>query len=112
VDLDDDEYMVREGATQELARYSEAARPLLRAALAEGKLSPEAASRVRRLLGRLDGIEPPAEELREARAVQLLEGIATPDARAHLEPLARGQAGSPLTEEAAHALRRLEQRAK
>jgi WD40 repeat protein len=108
--LDDDDFDVRERATADLSKYSEAVCPLLRDTLRGGKLSPEAANRVRQLLVRLDGTETPPERLREARVLQSLEWMATPAARALLADLAKGQPGSPLTEEAAQALVRLGRR--
>jgi hypothetical protein len=108
--LDDDDFTVRERATEELGRYSEAVRAPLREAQRQGKLSAEAAIRVRRLLDRLDGTEPSPDRLRETRAVQALEWMATPAARAQLAELGKGQPGSPLTEEATQALARLARR--
>ena len=105
--LDDDDFAVRESATEELGKYSESVRPVLREAQRWGKLSVEAASRARRLLERLDGTEPSPDRLRETRAVQALEWMATAEARAHLAIVAKGQPGSPLTEEATQALLRM-----
>ena len=109
-ELDHDEFTIREAATDQLEKYSEAIRPLLRESLREGKVSAEAASRMRRLVERLDGLEPPPERLRESRVVQSLEWMATPEARVQLERLATGQPGSPLTVEAVQALARLGKR--
>ncbi len=111
-DLDNDEFTVRERATEELAKYSDSIRPVLREALRGGKLSAEAANRVRQLLERLEGTEPSPEQLRESRLLQCLEWIATPAAKAQLGELAKGQRGSPLTEEAVQALARLGRRAR
>ena len=111
-ELDHDDFAVRERATEELEKYSEALRPLLRKALRERKLSAEAATRVRRLLERLDGTELAPERLREARVLQSLEWMATPAAQTQLALLAKGQPGSPLAEEAAQALARLSRRAR
>jgi hypothetical protein len=108
--LDDDDFAVRESATEELGKYSESVRPVLREAQRGGRLSVEAAGRARRLLERLDGAEPSPDRLRETRVVQALEWMATAEARAHLTVLARGQPGSPLTEEATQALARLARR--
>ena len=107
IQLDDDDFAVRERATEELGRYSESVRATLRAAQRGGKLSPEAASRVRRLLERLDGSETTPDRLRDTRMVQVLEWMATPDARSKLAELAKGEPGSPLTEDANLALARL-----
>jgi WD40 repeat protein len=108
--LDDDDFAVRERATEELGKYSETVRPVLRDAQRGGRLSVEAASRVRRLLERLDGTESSPDRLRETRVVQALEWMTTPEARAHLAEIAKGEPGSWLTEEANQALARLARR--
>jgi hypothetical protein len=54
------------------------------------------------------GIRP--EELREVRAVEVLETIGTPAARSLLKSLAGGGSGARLTDEAGFALERLEKR--
>jgi hypothetical protein len=105
--LDDNEFTVREEATEGLAKFSEAVRPILREAVKQGKLSAEAKNRIRLLLERLDGTSPPPERLRESRVLQALEWLATLDARGHLAELAKGQPASPLTVEASQALARL-----
>jgi WD40 repeat protein len=111
-ELDDDDFAVRERASEQLGRYSELVSPQLRQALRDGKLSAEAANRVRLLLQRVDGSEPSPERLRESRAVQALEWMATREARAHLAELAKGEPGGALTEEAMQALARLGRRAR
>src|SRR5262249_7962917 len=109
-ELDDDDFAVRERASEQLGRFSELVSPQLRQALRDGKLSAEAANRVRLLLQRPDGPEPRRERLGEPRAVQALEWMATRAARAHLAELAKGEPGSALTEEATQALARLDRR--
>jgi len=66
----------------------------------------------RRLQGLLDDItqhqwHPTPEDLRQLRAVEVLERIDTPEARRLLEMLADGAAGARLTREARDAIRRL-----
>ena len=56
-------------------------------------------------------IPPPAGGVvRLRRAVEVLETIATPDARETLAKLAKGDAADPLTQEAREAVRRLARR--
>jgi hypothetical protein len=56
-------------------------------------------------LHRLESIPP--EDLRHIRAVEVLEGLGTPEARNLLEELAKGAADATLTREAKASLRRL-----
>jgi hypothetical protein len=70
----------------------------------------------RRVQGLLDEIrqqqgQPSGEQLRQVRAIEVLERIGTPEARALLESLTRGAAGARLTREAQAAVRRLSARA-
>jgi hypothetical protein len=51
---------------------------------------------------------PLAVDLREARALQVLEWIGSPRAKRLLRRLAAGDAAAPLTEQARLALQRLE----
>jgi hypothetical protein len=108
-DLDHEDFARRERSSQELEQIGEPAAPALRRAL-EGKPSPEARRRLLRLLEGIDRQESP-HWLRAVRALQVLEGIASAEARRVLEGLARGAADAPLTREARAALRRLERRA-
>ena len=71
--------------------------------------SLEAAQRIERMLDRIECRAPPPEKLRELRAVEALESIATPNARAVLRALGRGTPGARLTREARAALQRLNQ---
>jgi hypothetical protein len=50
---------------------------------------------------------PPGDALRSVRALQVLEAIGTPEARAVLERLAQGAAEAVETHDARAALRRL-----
>jgi WD40 repeat protein len=96
-DLDSDEFVVREKASNELAKLGELAVPALRKRL-EGKLSEDMRRRVETLLG---------EALRCPRALEVLEGIGTPEAQRFLAELAEGAPETPLTQEAKASLRRL-----
>ncbi len=50
-----------------------------------------------------------AEQLREARTVEILEWLATPAARKHLEALAAGEASALVTHDARAALKRFKE---
>jgi hypothetical protein len=108
-DLDNDEFAVRDRATQELQRLGEQAAAALDQALKQSP-SPEARRRMERLLGQLRGLPPTAELLRALRAVEVLEHVGTPQARELLETLARGTTEARLTQEAKAALGRLSRR--
>jgi hypothetical protein len=108
-ELDDDDFAVRQKATVELARLGAAAEPALRGAL-EKSASAEVRRRAELLLGKLQGGLPPADRVRELRAVELLEQIGTPEARRVLEGLARPGSDGWLAQEARLALGRLARR--
>ncbi|MBN9517687.1 PQQ-binding-like beta-propeller repeat protein, partial [bacterium] len=108
--LDAPAFADREAATKTLQGLGAAAAPVLRAALRE-TTSPERASRLGRLLAVMDArAVPSGEEVREVRAVAVLERAATADARALLTALAGGLPDARLTREAAAALARLTER--
>src|SRR5262249_40268758 len=109
-DLDDDRFSVREKAVRELAALGDRAVPALRRLLA-GRPSPEARRRAEQLLAKSNGLVTVPEVLRELRAVEVLERIATPDARRLLAGLAAGAADARLTEEAKASVERLDRRA-
>jgi RNA polymerase sigma factor (sigma-70 family) len=107
-DLKSDKAAVRQRAEHELEKYGELAEPALRRVLA----SKPTLDLHRRAEGLLDGIEqqrksPPPTVVREIRAVQVLERVASADARRLLEELSQGAAGARLTKEAKAALERL-----
>jgi hypothetical protein len=106
-DLDSDRFAVRQQAADELARRVDVAEPALRRALA-GKQSLEVRQRLEQLLARLTNLSP--EALRGLRAIEVLEGQATPEAKAFLERLAAGPTEARLTREAKAALERLTRR--
>jgi WD40 repeat protein len=109
--LDDPAFKVREGASEELAKLGDAVAPALKAALAKDP-SAEAKQRLERLLAAFDEPRPTGSRLRETRAVQALEAIATPEARELLEALSSGAPASRLTHDAKAALARIDRRAK
>jgi RNA polymerase sigma factor (sigma-70 family) len=105
VDLDSDQFAVRERATHDLEQFNESAVPGLRKALA-GDPAPEARRRLVEVLQRLES-PPNADRLRPLRAVETLEHIGTAEARQVLQTLARGAPEARLTREAKASLGRL-----
>jgi WD40 repeat protein len=107
-DLDADEFDTREKARKELEQLGEPAAGALRAAL-KNKPSAEVKRTIDELLAGLGGAAPSDERLRQARAVEALELIGTPEAVAVLKSLAGGAADAYLTTQARAALERLGQ---
>jgi hypothetical protein len=105
-DLDSNEFSARDQAGRELERLGESAEPALRTALQQ-QLSPEVRRRVGQLLEKLES----NTKLPAVRAIEVLERIATPEARQLLDVLAKGAPGARLTGEAKSALERLNRRA-
>jgi WD40 repeat protein len=105
-DLDDSEFQVRDKATQELEQLHELAAAALEKALA-AEPPLEARRRIEGLLQKVQRRQLPSETVRALRAVEVLEAIATPEARQQLEKLAQGMAEARLTKEAKAALERL-----
>jgi WD40 repeat protein len=111
-DLDSKRFVVRARADAELEQLGEPAEPVLQKALA-GKVSLEKRRRLERLLAKLS--RPwervlPLEQLRLLRAVEALEQMASPAARAILQDVARGSPEAWLTAEAQASLERLKKR--
>jgi hypothetical protein len=104
--LDSDEFARREKASRELAEAGPVAEDLLRQAL-EKDPSPEMRRRVRELLKRIaaNGMAP--VRLRAVRAVEVLERIGTPAAKALLADLARRLNDPLLQQEIKETLDRL-----
>ena len=108
-DLSSETFTVRERASEELRKLGELAERPLRKAL-EAKLDLETRRRVELLLSDLEGSVTSPEKLRQIRAVEVLEMLATPQAKAVLQRLAQGYAEHNQTREAQAALLRLKQR--
>ena len=108
-DLDAAEFATREQASRELEEMGELTAGWLRKAL-ETQPSPELRTRVNGLLAKLENGLLTGERLREARAVEVLERISTPDARQLLEKVAAGAPEALLTREAKASLARLAKR--
>jgi hypothetical protein len=104
--LNDEQFAIRESAFKELEYLAELAEPALRAAMAASQ-PLEARRRLERLLNQLDAPTTLPEKRREARAVETLEMIGTPEARELLGELERGTPLSRLTRDARESLQRL-----
>jgi WD40 repeat protein len=104
-DLDSPQFAARQKATSELEKLGDLAEPALRAALAD-KPSLELRSRVKPILENLDPSRSP-QRMQALRAVEVLEHIATPEAREVLRALAGGAPAHYLTREAKASLKRL-----
>jgi hypothetical protein len=101
-DLDSEQFALRTKAALELEQLGEAARPGLRK-LIDGTPSEESLRRAEQILAKLEG----SPRLRAVRAVEVLEHIATREARDMLKKLASGVQEARLTREAKAALERL-----
>lgn len=111
LDLDSDEFPVREKASMKLAKLAERVEPHLKKTLTQ-RPTLEVRHRIELLLHNLSKSERDraAEQLRNIRAVACLEYAATPEARSLLRTLSRGDDDAPLTREAKIALRHLAKR--
>ncbi|HKB36953.1 MAG TPA: PQQ-binding-like beta-propeller repeat protein, partial [Gemmataceae bacterium] len=107
-DLDDERFAVRRDAFEALELLGQRAVPALRKAL-QGPPSLELRKRVEELLHLLAVRGVSRAEVRLLRALEALEGIATPEARALLEVLAKGDPEAVATVESRAALERLGQ---
>ncbi len=108
--LDDDDFEVREKATEHLIALGRAAEAALRKATAKG--SAEVRLRATRILEQLEkGNADDTQRLRGLRALEVLETIGTPEARRILEDVGKGAAEADLTRAAKAALERLSAKA-
>jgi hypothetical protein len=104
-DLDSDTFAVRQKATKELEKLGRQARPALEKMLTKPP-SAEAQSRAKKLVEQSELVWLP-EELRQIRSVEVLERIASPEARELLARLAKGAPGARQTDEAKLSMTRL-----
>ncbi len=105
-DLDADNFARREKASAELARLGPFAEPGLKRLL-ENNPPAEVRRRVEALLKKLDTRQASPAVLQAVRALEVLEQIATPEARQLIAALAEGSAEARVREEARAALARL-----
>lgn len=109
-DLDSANFQAREQATRTLEGLGVVAVPAIEKKL-QDKLPLEVQQRLEAVLQKIDDRPLTAEELRASRAIEALEAIGTPEARAVLDTLARGGAGALVTDRARQALGRLQRQA-
>ncbi|HEX3150706.1 MAG TPA: WD40 repeat domain-containing protein [Gemmataceae bacterium] len=102
-DLDAANFKQREQASTDLAAAGELVAPGLRDALKAA--SPEMRQRLEALLTKVEA--PTPEQCRATRACEVLEGIATPEARELLAAWSKGAPGATLTREAMESVERL-----
>jgi WD40 repeat protein len=107
-DLDDKAFPKREAASAALEKHGESAMALVRGRL-EIETSNEVRERLLRFLDKCDGPATVTDRLRGSRAIELLEHLATAEAKALLSKLAKG-GPSRLTTDAAGAIDRLAER--
>jgi WD40 repeat protein len=110
-DLDSDEFNVRDNAYKELAELGKLAEAALTKIL-EGASSVELRRRAQDLLARLEGSTETPERRRVLRAIEILERLATPDARGLLARLANEATEAEMAREARASLQRLGKRGK
>jgi hypothetical protein len=108
-DLDSETFVTRDTAMKELIKLGDLAAPALRETLNKSP-SPEARRRIEQLLAKVDDVSTSSEPLRSLRAIEVLERIATPEARKLLGKLAAGAPEARLTREAKAAVERLGKR--
>ncbi len=108
-DLDSRQFMVREEAAKELEKLGELANTVLEQAL-RSRPTPEVRRRVERLLETIAGPVTFPDRLQALRAIEVLEHMATPEAKQILASLSRGAAAAQLTLEANASLWRLNKR--
>jgi RNA polymerase sigma factor (sigma-70 family) len=105
-DLDSESFQTRSKASKDLENLGEVAVPALREVLAS-KVPLETRQRVEPILAKLTGSVRRADQVRVIRAVEVLERLATPEARQFLQTLAEGAPGALPTQHARAALARL-----
>jgi hypothetical protein len=108
-DLASPVFKTREAAQQEIARAGELPEPALRRAL-ESVADPEVQRRLTDLLDRIPRPETRPQQLRDLRAIEVLERIGTAEARQVLGRIAEGAPEARLTREAKASLDRLAKR--
>ena len=109
VDLDSNEYSARDQAQSELMNHFDQSEGFLRQALA-GTISGEARNRINRIIDASFAAIPEPDQLRDLRAVEVLEQIGTPEARDLLRRLGSGEVPTRVSRDAAESLKRLESR--
>jgi hypothetical protein len=110
LDLDSEDFAVREKASERLKKLDSNIDPALCLALRRTP-SAEARQRLEAILaGRTARFALPAETVRTIRAIQVLEQIGSPEAATVLKTLSTGIGTAPETQEANESLQRLSKR--
>jgi hypothetical protein len=104
-DLGSEQFIVRDKANRQLEDLRELAWEELEMALAAGP-ELEVRRRIERMLEKKELLKSP-ERLQTLRAIEILEGIGTPDAKAILQKLADGAPETEQAKEAKASVRRL-----
>jgi len=105
-DLDSDLFAVREKTFAELEALGNLAKPALQAELQKNP-SPEFQARINTLLSKTPPVTVPPDQLRDWRALEILEFIGSTKAKGVLEILANGNPEARLTHDAKATLARL-----
>lgn len=108
-DLDSGNFKTRDLASKDLLRMGERAEAALKKALGE-KISLEHRRRIQDLVESMIRPQITPEELQAIRGVEVLERMATPESRAWLEALSKGDPFARVTEEARITLKRMSPR--
>jgi len=109
-ELDSPDYQVRAAASAKLLALGDAVRPALTAAL-KAQTEPEPRQRLESLVAALaDDLPPQAADLRQLRALAVLERIATTEVATKINELSHGLADARVTLEARRARQRLADR--
>ncbi len=103
--LDSNRFQEREKASEDIARLGRVVKPFLVKALKAGP-SLEVRRRLERLLEGMSDHEATAEEVRQLRALEVLEGIGTEEARRVAAPLTEERAGTLVSRAARATLAR------
>jgi WD40 repeat protein len=106
-ELDSETFASRTQAFRALERLGPAAEKAIRTARKTPNISLEMRRRLDDLIDKIDRSSHTPEELQAIRGIEVLERIASPDARAVLAGLAKGSEQSRLTAEAREAVGRL-----
>jgi dipeptidyl aminopeptidase/acylaminoacyl peptidase len=108
-DLDSDRFVVRQRATDELAKLGRSIELALRSKLAE-KPPLEVVQRLEQLLLKIEHQQLSPDSIRVLRAIEVLEHIGSTDAKQLLQKLVTGGHGALATHEAKASLTRLNKR--
>ena len=105
-DLSSSQFAIRNKANAALVKIGGTVEPNLREALKSAK-DVETRRRIEALLDHFAAYEWTQDEVRQARAVEVLEAIGSPQARAALSRWSSGDPGAILTQQAREAIARL-----